>query len=345
MEIAGENGWHILNGNKTGDEEGEYTYIGPKGATIIDYALANTRTWDRIQEMRVGVKTESDHQPLIVELWHRERERRTKDKEEKRLISIWDVEAINMYRKRLEACRVEETEVNEMWREVKKVVVNCMEKREVYGRKREEATWFDTECRRSKREVGRTYKKFRVRKIDREGYLAVREKHRELCTRKKEKRKEELIEEVKAIRSDTEAWKVINKYRKKRIKICNDIPKKKWKEYFMNLLAGKEQREVAKERRWKAEDGEPDQTEEEIEEQIRNLKVKKATREDQIPGEAWKYCTGQVKERIIEVMQKVWRGEGMSSDWDKGIIYPLHKKKKYRGGIKLQGYLAAKLGL
>ena len=139
---------------------------------------------------------------------------------------------------------------------------------------------------------------------------------------KKEKRNEELIEEVKAIRSDREAWKVItsNKYRKKRIKICNDIPKKKWKENFMNLLGRKEQREVAKEGRWKEEDGEPDLTEEEIEEQIRKLKVKMATGEDQIPSEAWKYCTVQVKEKIIEVMQKVWTEEGMPSDWNKGII-------------------------
>ena len=181
LEIAGENGCHILNVNKTGDEGGEYTCIGPRGTTVIDYALANTRAWDRIQEMRVGVRTESDHQPLIVELWHRERERRKKDKEEKRLISIWDVEAINKYRKRLEEYKAKQTGVNEMWRGVKKVVVNSMEKREVnIGGKREEATWFDTECRRSQRQEGRTYKQFRVGKIDREGYLAAREKHREL---------------------------------------------------------------------------------------------------------------------------------------------------------------------
>ena len=237
LGIAGENGWHILNGNKTGDEEGEYTYIGPRGATVIDYALANTRAWDSIKEMRVGARTESDHQPLIVELWHRRGEGRKEDKEEKRLISIWDVEAIDKYRKRLEEYKGKETEVNEMWREVKDMVDNSMEKREVkVGGKREEATWFDTECRRSKRQVGRTYKKFRAGKIDREGYLAVREKHRELCKRKKEKRKEDLIEEVKAIRSDKEAWNVINKYRKKRIRICNEYTEEEMEGVFYELV-------------------------------------------------------------------------------------------------------------
>jgi len=36
-----ERGWGILNGCKKGDEEGEYTFIGGKGCTIIDYILCD----------------------------------------------------------------------------------------------------------------------------------------------------------------------------------------------------------------------------------------------------------------------------------------------------------------
>jgi hypothetical protein len=31
-----EKGWEVLNGNKQGDEEGEWTYIGNRVETVID---------------------------------------------------------------------------------------------------------------------------------------------------------------------------------------------------------------------------------------------------------------------------------------------------------------------
>jgi hypothetical protein len=36
MEWIEENGWEVLNENKQGDEEGEMTYVGSRGETVID---------------------------------------------------------------------------------------------------------------------------------------------------------------------------------------------------------------------------------------------------------------------------------------------------------------------
>ena len=36
IKIVEETGWEILNGNIMGDEEGEYTYTGGKGETVIE---------------------------------------------------------------------------------------------------------------------------------------------------------------------------------------------------------------------------------------------------------------------------------------------------------------------
>jgi hypothetical protein len=47
MEWIEENGWEVLNGNKQRDEEGEWTYIGSKGETVIDYAIVNEEAWER----------------------------------------------------------------------------------------------------------------------------------------------------------------------------------------------------------------------------------------------------------------------------------------------------------
>jgi hypothetical protein len=41
MEWIEENGCKVLNGNKQGDEEGEWTYIDSRGETLIDYGIVN----------------------------------------------------------------------------------------------------------------------------------------------------------------------------------------------------------------------------------------------------------------------------------------------------------------
>jgi hypothetical protein len=55
MEWIEENVWEVLNGNKQGAEEGEWTYIGRRGETVIDYEIVNEEAWERV---------ESDHLPL-----------------------------------------------------------------------------------------------------------------------------------------------------------------------------------------------------------------------------------------------------------------------------------------
>jgi hypothetical protein len=50
-----------LNGNKQGEEEGKWTYIGSRGETVIDYGIVNEEGWERVprriqnrRESRVG---------------------------------------------------------------------------------------------------------------------------------------------------------------------------------------------------------------------------------------------------------------------------------------------------
>ncbi|KAJ3664923.1 hypothetical protein Zmor_000456 [Zophobas morio] len=42
-QIIEEIAWEILNGNKEGDEEGEWTYVGARGESIIDYGIISTK--------------------------------------------------------------------------------------------------------------------------------------------------------------------------------------------------------------------------------------------------------------------------------------------------------------
>lgn len=80
-----ENGWEILNGNMEGDEEGEYTFIEGQENSVIEYILIDTKIKDEIKNFRIEERVESDHLPMIVELYEdftqeKQTEEQTKEK-------------------------------------------------------------------------------------------------------------------------------------------------------------------------------------------------------------------------------------------------------------------------
>jgi hypothetical protein len=73
----------VLNGNKQGNEEGEWTYIGNTGDTVIDYGTVNEEAWERVEEFRIGKRVESDHFPLEISRY-RIRTMKKEEREEQR---------------------------------------------------------------------------------------------------------------------------------------------------------------------------------------------------------------------------------------------------------------------
>lgn len=64
IDFIEERGWCIFNGTVRGDEEGEYTFTGGKGSTVIDYVLGDEAR-DKIEKMG-GDRVDSDHHPVDV---------------------------------------------------------------------------------------------------------------------------------------------------------------------------------------------------------------------------------------------------------------------------------------
>ena len=93
----------ILNGGMKGDEEGEYTYTGGKGETVIDYILGDEDIREKVERLEVGEKVDLDHHPLI--LWIRgsaKRKRRRKEVEKIRRRGIWNEEGRTQFGEKLE---------------------------------------------------------------------------------------------------------------------------------------------------------------------------------------------------------------------------------------------------
>ena len=53
IEEIEERGWILLNGNWEGDQDGEFTYIGKQGQSVIDYGVVNFRAGQNIEYFRI----------------------------------------------------------------------------------------------------------------------------------------------------------------------------------------------------------------------------------------------------------------------------------------------------
>jgi hypothetical protein len=142
---------------------------------------------------------------------------------------------------------------------------------------------------------------------------------------------------MKGIKTEEEVWRYINRERKKKGEIVSDrITMEEWRKYFSELLGGEENRQEKEKRQHRV--GEIEEiTREELEQQLRKLKRKKAPGRDGIQNESWIYGTEREVDRLLEIMNGVWKGEGFPQEWKEGIICPIYKKgekdaaSNYRG--------------
>lgn len=76
-----ERGWVILNGSK--GEEGEWTYIEENGTSVIDYIIRDQEATEKVESLKIGERTDSDHVPLELTLYGtREEEKEIENEKE-----------------------------------------------------------------------------------------------------------------------------------------------------------------------------------------------------------------------------------------------------------------------
>jgi len=337
-----EKGWYILNGTIEGDWEGEYTYVGARGNSVIDYVAVNEGIRDRIRSFRIGEKIDSDHLPLEIEIIDEEgrspgqEQEKIEEKKEIEII-IWDKEAIQKYKERTEELSKMEDQgvydaetVEEKWEKVKRIVHGAMVRRKVRRWKKKEIghkDWWDRSCTRKKREVKRAYRRWRKGKVGRGRFLEEKAKFKELVERRQKEKREEDEEELKKIKSEVEIWRYINKKRGNKTKMENKIGKEEWRKHFMNLLDGAEIRVRMEERvEEEIKDIEDMIEEEEIRTALRRMKLKKAAGIDGIPMEAWRHARGELWIRLVDLLRAIWKKGTIPKDWRKSIIIPLYKR-------------------
>lgn len=66
--MIAEKGWILLNGWDKGNACGEYTYVGARGSSVIDYVIVKAKGMEDVSMFKVGLGIESDHAPLELRI-------------------------------------------------------------------------------------------------------------------------------------------------------------------------------------------------------------------------------------------------------------------------------------
>lgn len=154
MEFITERGWSIFNGDIKGDEEVEFTFIGGKGSTVIDYVIGDKEVKERMEKMRIGDKIDSDHHPL--EIWIKgEVEKKRKGTGARRTRrGVWNEQGKRIFRQKMGTIELGGEELREEWRRIEgRIGETLKEMDKELGNKKKRKGWWDEECEWKKKRV------------------------------------------------------------------------------------------------------------------------------------------------------------------------------------------------
>lgn len=139
IKFVGEIGGNILNGVINGDREGEFTYVDPRGSSVIDYIVVNDNCYEIVNNFKVANGVDSDHMPIIM-ITTAEAAGIKEDLGEeitgnvRRYETCWSRNDIRQYTERTNDKQWEEREygnsIEEMWDSLKSLVNENMIKKE-----------------------------------------------------------------------------------------------------------------------------------------------------------------------------------------------------------------------
>ncbi|KAK9729929.1 hypothetical protein QE152_g15610 [Popillia japonica] len=315
------NDWRCLNGWAKDDLCGEYTYVGARGSSVIDYVVVSDNIWESIDEFKVGDMTGSDHFPLECVFEGVTVKRYTSARKE---VSCWSERGIQRHRENLGKVRFGEVVSIEQ-------LMECVWKAVCKKERRDGAKpgWFDAECMIAKSGLREAVSRFRLSQIDKVQLLDEQGRYERTVDRKKNEWEEREIEKIRGIKVESEVWDLVKRVKGPRKNgavgiTMSEITMSEWEKYFRELLDG-----VNVEGN-----------------QVRGREVNVRPDEDgvsielvrEVESEAWMWATDECIRVLAGFLDEIWRGtREWPESWKYGVIVPVYKKgsredvKSYRG--------------
>lgn len=367
IEFASEHSMKIVSTSFEHKNIYKETWMSPDGRTKnqIDHVLIETKHQKLVKNVRSyrGADANTDHFLVIAEIKQQlPKIFKVKNKRCKYNITRIHEQNIQMelkeqFNKHVERMQ-EEDNLEKEWLQIETLIKRVSEQIVGYEKGERKKGWFDEECK-IKLEERNIY---RIKALEkgtgdsRKAYLEVRRETKKILRQKKRKYMQGKLEriedhfvnkeirnfyqETKKTKENVRNYQTVPYIKDKEGRLIGDPQGKaqRWAQYFEELLSSNVNEIEEQAIEW-GQNGEQVEvpTEEEILEEIRNLKNFKSAGENGIPAEIFKYGGEGLQKRICKLIQKIWKEEKMPEGWKNSIICPMYKKgdkqacENYRG--------------
>lgn len=352
----------IMNGSCNSDVEGEFTFMGPNGNSVVDYFLVSRGIAVNC-DLTVKDSLYSWHFPVVL-TWKKCFVPRSvlfvpQPGEDQ---VVWSDEHAHIYREEQSADEFRhclDAAMNTLCTDINRSVelfVNalhgaaaCMV-RKVGRKKRVINDWFDAECQRKKRLVKRLLQSYRRAKTDKDkrdkriGYVEERKEYVKLRKEKKAEFDKKRLQKLKESVEDPKLfWATIRSINRKTM-VYNEITSRQWYDHFFSVFnTCNIEQESTLTRDFENEElpSEPlfddPITTDEVKASIAYLKNGKSAGPDRIISEMLKHGGTPVIEFLVSLFNILFDSGSFPAIWCKSIIVPIFKKgdsnnpNNYRG--------------
>ncbi|KAL6419329.1 hypothetical protein ACFW04_013913 [Cataglyphis niger] len=198
--------------------------------------LVGIRKELKVEEVKVRDNIDSDHHPIIVRIKGGGNKIRLGKKERAGKKWVWSREGKEKIRKALGNVEEAVGEVEEMWEKMRDRIKQLMIGGCAAKGVRRERGWWDGECKEEKIIVRRELRRWREKGGD--GKREAKRKYKKLIEGKKKEERERWEKKVREIRTEGQVWEIVNRGRRRRRKVNEDITMEEWDRYLRNLLGG-----------------------------------------------------------------------------------------------------------
>ena len=334
----------VLNGRSVEDAEGNYTFCGVMGSSVIDYGIGSYSFLQYVTKFSVASKPFSDHMPLVIEI---KIPKNTESVVENETLNklFWSDKNCNLYRNNLSLasinqplkvnCSVDEL-LSSLTSKIKSAHIKPS-KKSVFTPKQK---WFDWKCFRLRSTMLKNLKNFRKDHSSRNRFIFISSKTKFLavCKQKKLDFQNNDIARLNIVKSSKDWWKISNSLKSRVSSSSNCLSCESLYNHFNSMLSVVNNHYIS----WCMPfnfDSFLDSPFEQIElvSVLKSLNNNKSPGMDGIPFEFYKFAPIEFVNEILLVFNKIFLTETIPSSFKKSILIPLFKKgdpniaSNYRG--------------
>ena len=333
LQLFEDIGGIIVNGRICSDVDGDNTFCGVMGKSMIDYCVCSPDVLELVCDFTVGIKPFSDHFPLCFSL-------------STNLNSIvkemllppklhWSERNATRYFENLrKICNNQYLESNISIDEKVNICISKIRTSSSsnFNPKRfdPKQPWFDSMCENARKKMLKkldTYRKTDL-DFDRLNYLEYKRKYAQLCEEKKIAFCNKNIVKLNNVRNSSDWWKIVNSMKKCPPRIGNNLQIEALYDHFYALFNSQVQECSISWALGNIVDPFLDSPFEswELKYVLKELKLNKSPGLDRVGYEFFKFSPTEFHTELLILFNQIFLKEDIPASFRCSIIVPLHKK-------------------